>query len=171
MADYRRIPAELPGSGRIAFGEYQFDRAAGQLWRGAEEIKLAPRACALLAALAERSMQVVTKKELIDINSNQDLFNTSRFAVEERDQRYSVLTRASLSCGAGSVHGTHGSERRDGGRKRTPRPRDGGASLRRCSSTMPLNGAQQAAEFLFTAVQVVTRVRRGACWRHDRPPS
>jgi TolB-like protein/Tfp pilus assembly protein PilF len=66
MAEYRRTSAEFLGSSRIAFGEYQFDRDAGQLWRGGEEIKLAPRASALLAALAERSTQVVTKKELID---------------------------------------------------------------------------------------------------------
>jgi len=66
MAEHRRTSAEFLGPVRIAFGEYQFDRDAGQLWRGAEEVKLAPRASALLAALAERSTQVVTKKELID---------------------------------------------------------------------------------------------------------
>jgi len=66
MAEYRRTSAELVGTNRIAFGEYQFDRDAGQLWRGAEEIKLAPRAAALLTVLAERSTQVVTKKELVD---------------------------------------------------------------------------------------------------------
>ncbi|MGE3711044.1 MAG: winged helix-turn-helix domain-containing tetratricopeptide repeat protein [Hyphomicrobiaceae bacterium] len=66
MAEHRQTSAEFLGSGRIAFGEYQFDRGAGQLWRGAEEIKLAPRASALLAALAERSTEVVTKQELID---------------------------------------------------------------------------------------------------------
>ena len=66
MAELRRTSAELVGSRRIAFGDYQFDCGAGQLWRGDKEIKLAPRASALLAALAERSMQVVTKAELID---------------------------------------------------------------------------------------------------------
>ena len=43
-----------------------------------------------------------------------------RFAVEERDQRYSAWTRAPLSCAAGFVHWAPGSERRDGGRP-TPR--------------------------------------------------
>ena len=66
MAEHRRTSAEMVGPRRIAFGDYQFDCGAGQLWRGDEEIKLAPRASALLAALAERSMQVVTKAELID---------------------------------------------------------------------------------------------------------
>lgn len=66
MAEHRRTSAQLVGPRRIAFGDYQFDRGAGQLWRGGEEIKLAPRASALLAALAERSMQVLTKAELID---------------------------------------------------------------------------------------------------------
>lgn len=66
MAEYRRTSAEMAGSRRLVIGEYQFDGGAGQLWRGDEEIKLAPRASALLAALAERSMQVVTKQELID---------------------------------------------------------------------------------------------------------
>jgi len=66
MAELRRTSAQTAGPRRIAFGDYQLDCAAGQLWRGDEEIRLAPRALALLAALAERSMQVVTKEELID---------------------------------------------------------------------------------------------------------
>jgi TolB-like protein len=66
MTEHRRTSAQLVTSHRLAFGEYRFDSGAGQLWRGDEEIRLAPRASALLAALAERSMQVVTKEELID---------------------------------------------------------------------------------------------------------
>ena len=66
MAELRRTSAEMGGSRRIAFGDYQFDGDAGQLWRGDEEIRLTPRASALLAALAERSLEVVTKEELID---------------------------------------------------------------------------------------------------------
>lgn len=66
MAEHRRTSAQLMTSRRLAFGEYRFDCGAGQLWRGDEEIRLAPRASALLAVLAERSMQVVTKEELID---------------------------------------------------------------------------------------------------------
>jgi TolB-like protein len=56
----------MVGSRPVTFGEYRFDRGAKQLWRGQEEIRLTPRASALLAALAERSMEVVTKEELID---------------------------------------------------------------------------------------------------------
>lgn len=66
MAEHRRTSAEPLASRLLAFGEYQLDCDAGQLWRGDEEIKLTPRAAALLAVLAERSMQVVTKEELID---------------------------------------------------------------------------------------------------------
>jgi TolB-like protein/cytochrome c-type biogenesis protein CcmH/NrfG len=66
MAEHRRTSAEVKASRRVAFGEYRLDGDAGQLWRGDDEIKLTPRASALLAALAERSMQVVTKEELID---------------------------------------------------------------------------------------------------------
>lgn len=66
MAEHRRSSGEMAGSGPVAFGDYRFDCDARQLWRGSEEIKLTPRASALLAALAERSTQVVTKEELID---------------------------------------------------------------------------------------------------------
>ena len=66
MAEHRRSSGEMAGSGAVAFGDYRFDRGARQLWRGQEEIRLTPRASALLAALAERSMQLVSKEELID---------------------------------------------------------------------------------------------------------
>lgn len=66
MAELRRTSAETAGDRRIAFGDYQFDCGTRQLWRGDTEIKLAPRASALLAILAERPTQVVGKQELID---------------------------------------------------------------------------------------------------------
>jgi len=66
MAEHRRTSAEKVSPRRMAFGEYQLDCGAGQLWRGDEEIKLTPRAAALLAALAEQPMRVVTKEELIE---------------------------------------------------------------------------------------------------------
>lgn len=65
MAENRRDSAQTTKASRIVFGEYQFDGDAGQLWRGDQEIKLPPRASALLAALADRPMQFVTKEELI----------------------------------------------------------------------------------------------------------
>lgn len=66
MAEHRRTSGDVAGSRPMEFGDYRFDRGARQLWRGHQEIRLTPRASALLAALAERSMQVVTKEELID---------------------------------------------------------------------------------------------------------
>jgi len=51
---------------QTVFEDYRFDPEAGQLWRGDTEIRLTPRALALLAVLAERPMQVVTKQELIE---------------------------------------------------------------------------------------------------------
>ena len=66
MAELRRSSAESTGSRRICFGEYQFDSGAGQLWRSGEEVKLTPRASSLLAALAERPMEVVSKQQLIE---------------------------------------------------------------------------------------------------------
>lgn len=65
MAELRRSSAQGTGSQLVSIGEYRFDGGVGQLWRGADEIKLTPRASRLLAALAERPMQVVTKKQLI----------------------------------------------------------------------------------------------------------
>jgi TolB-like protein/Tfp pilus assembly protein PilF len=51
---------------QVVFEHYRLDAESGQLWRGDSEIKLTPRASALLTVLAERPMQVVTKQELID---------------------------------------------------------------------------------------------------------
>lgn len=66
MAEHRRTSGESAPARRLDFGEFRFDCGARQLWRGSEEIKLPPRASALLAALAERSTEIVTKEELID---------------------------------------------------------------------------------------------------------
>jgi TolB-like protein len=66
MAELRRSSVQNTRSEPVSIGEYRFDGDAGQLWRGADEIKLTPRASRLLAALAERPMQVVTKKQLVD---------------------------------------------------------------------------------------------------------
>ena len=66
MAELRRSSAQSTESQLVSIGEYQFDGSAGQLWRGDEEIRLTPRASSLLSALAERPMQIVTKKQLMD---------------------------------------------------------------------------------------------------------
>lgn len=49
----------------IAFGEFRLDLRNGLLYRGSEELKLPPRALAVLAYLVERADQVVSKQELM----------------------------------------------------------------------------------------------------------
>ena len=49
----------------LVFGPFRFEPGNG-LWRDAEEVPLPPRALAVLAALAERPGQVVSKSDLLD---------------------------------------------------------------------------------------------------------
>lgn len=51
---------------KIAFGWFRFDPRTGQLWRDGSEVKLTPRAAAVLHLLAERAEALVTKEELFD---------------------------------------------------------------------------------------------------------
>ena len=51
---------------QFAFGPFCFDARTGQLWRDGSEVKLTPRACAVLRVLAERAQQLVSKQELFD---------------------------------------------------------------------------------------------------------
>ena len=51
---------------QFAFGSFRFDARTGQLWRDGREVKLTPRAAAVLHMLAERAPEVVTKQELLD---------------------------------------------------------------------------------------------------------
>jgi DNA-binding winged helix-turn-helix (wHTH) protein/predicted ATPase len=53
-------------NGQVAFGSFRFDARTGQLWRNDQEVKLTPRAVALLHALVEKAPEVVTKQELFD---------------------------------------------------------------------------------------------------------
>ena len=66
MAECRGSSVETMTSRLLEFGEFRLDPSTGQLWRNDKEIKLPPRAAALLSALAGRSLQVVSKQELID---------------------------------------------------------------------------------------------------------
>ena len=50
----------------ISFGPFRLMRQTGELWRGGRELKLTPRAAAVLAVLLDRAQQVVTKQELLD---------------------------------------------------------------------------------------------------------
>jgi DNA-binding winged helix-turn-helix (wHTH) protein len=51
---------------QFAFGAFRFDARTGQLWRDGSEVKLTPRAAAVLQLLVERAPEVVTKQELFD---------------------------------------------------------------------------------------------------------
>src|SRR5687767_1383172 len=51
---------------QFAFGLFRFDARTGQLSNDNREMTLAPRAAAVLAMLAERAQQLVTKQELLD---------------------------------------------------------------------------------------------------------
>src|SRR5215470_497382 len=50
--------------GEIGFGRHRFDPRTGRLWAGQREVRLTPRAAAVLAALIERAGQPVTRDEL-----------------------------------------------------------------------------------------------------------
>lgn len=51
---------------QIAFGSFQFASRTGQLWRDGREVKLTPRAAAVLQRLVERAQEVVTKQDLFE---------------------------------------------------------------------------------------------------------
>ena len=54
----------MSAEARFAFGAFHFDGRTGQLWRDGAEVKLTPRAAAVLHMLALRAPEVVTKQEL-----------------------------------------------------------------------------------------------------------
>jgi predicted ATPase/DNA-binding winged helix-turn-helix (wHTH) protein len=56
----------MTAEGQLAFGSFRFDVRSGRLWRDGGEVKLTPRAAAVLHALAERAQEVVTKQELFE---------------------------------------------------------------------------------------------------------
>ena len=56
----------MAGNWQFAFGSFRFDARAGQLWRDGSEVKLTPRAAAVLHLLAERAQELVTKQDLSD---------------------------------------------------------------------------------------------------------
>jgi DNA-binding winged helix-turn-helix (wHTH) protein/predicted ATPase len=56
----------MAGDRQFAFGPFRFDARTGQLWRDGSELKLTPRAGAVLHLLAERAQELVTKQDLSD---------------------------------------------------------------------------------------------------------
>lgn len=53
----------MPTDRLLSFGPYRFDLYTGQLWRGAQEVKLTGKAAAVLRCLLERPGHVVTKHD------------------------------------------------------------------------------------------------------------
>jgi DNA-binding winged helix-turn-helix (wHTH) protein/predicted ATPase len=51
---------------QVMFGLFRFDPRTGQLWRDGSEVKLTPRAAAVLHMLAERAQELVTKRDLLE---------------------------------------------------------------------------------------------------------
>ena len=51
---------------QVAFGLFRFEPRSGRLWRDGSEVKLAPRAAAVLHMLAERAQELVTKQDLLE---------------------------------------------------------------------------------------------------------
>jgi DNA-binding winged helix-turn-helix (wHTH) protein/predicted ATPase len=62
VRENKRVTADR----QFKFGAFHFDARAGQLWRDRDEVKLTPRAAAVLHLLAEKAQEVVTKQELFD---------------------------------------------------------------------------------------------------------
>jgi DNA-binding winged helix-turn-helix (wHTH) protein len=48
----------------VSFGRYRFDLETGRLWSRKREVKLTPKACAVLKALVTHAGQPVRKEEL-----------------------------------------------------------------------------------------------------------
>src|SRR5262245_5831466 len=51
----------------VRFGPYRFVPCTGQLWRGKQEVRLTPKAAAVLGYVVERSGQVVSREELFQV--------------------------------------------------------------------------------------------------------
>jgi predicted ATPase len=56
----------MDGVGQFVFGPFRFDARTGQLWRDDLEVKLTPRAAAVLQMLVERAQEVVSRQALFD---------------------------------------------------------------------------------------------------------
>ena len=56
---------ELPGDRSVSFGRYTFQPSSGALRRGAREVRLTPKAAAVLAALVGRPGALVSKDDLV----------------------------------------------------------------------------------------------------------
>jgi two-component system, OmpR family, phosphate regulon response regulator OmpR len=90
----RRPAAEDAGGAEVRFGGFRFDLARSELWRGGEPVRLTAVEAGLLASLAERAGQAVSREELAE--STQFSGNTRTVDVQmtrlrrkiERDPRF-----------------------------------------------------------------------------------
>ena len=55
----------MPAHRQFVIASFRFDPRTGQLWRDGGEVKLTPRAAAVLHLLAERAQELVTKQDLL----------------------------------------------------------------------------------------------------------
>jgi two-component system phosphate regulon response regulator OmpR len=91
----QRRPADAAaGASEVRFGGFRFDLARSELWRGGEPVRLTAVEAGLLASLAERAGQAVSREELAE--STQFSGNTRTVDVQmtrlrrkiERDPRF-----------------------------------------------------------------------------------
>src|SRR5882757_2769100 len=70
MGDFRessgRSKVAVAPEQPVSFGAFRLMPRTGELWCGGTEVRLTPRAAAVLALLLERAQQIVTKQELLD---------------------------------------------------------------------------------------------------------
>jgi adenylate cyclase len=69
MAEFRETSGNVAASPAtadrpVAFDDFRFDARTGELWHGQREVKLTPRAAAVLALLSEHAQHLVTKQRL-----------------------------------------------------------------------------------------------------------
>lgn len=72
MAEFRVLSekslAPLPATAQVLlFDAFRFNTRTGELWRDGVQAALTPRTSAVLALLADRALQTVTKQELFDV--------------------------------------------------------------------------------------------------------
>jgi DNA-binding winged helix-turn-helix (wHTH) protein len=81
----------MPADRQFAFAAFRFDARTGQLWRGGSEVRLTPRAAAVLQCLIECAQEIVTKQDLFD-------HVWGGPAIEATVTRLTTLYRCTKSC-------------------------------------------------------------------------
>src|SRR5262249_62426518 len=60
----KMLRVSINATGGVAFGGYRFDARTGRLWSGREEIRLTPKASAVLKELVTHAGAPVSKEDL-----------------------------------------------------------------------------------------------------------